>query len=211
MFTISIGKVEKICRVIENIDGKKEFIMNIRKATVSDAKALLEIYRPYVEKTAISFEYDVPTVEEFEERIRTTLINYPYIVLEDEGEIRGYAYVSIFHGREAYSHAVETSIYVDKDCKGKGYGKALYEAMDDILLKQNVFVEYACIAISDREDDEYLINGSVKFHEKVGYNLVGTHRNCGYKFNKWYGVVWMEKRLCELPDNPEKFIPYSKL
>ena len=99
----------------------------IRLATPEDAVEILKIYAPYVENTAISFEYEVPSEEEFRERIESTLKRYPYIVAEQEGRIIGYAYVSIFHERKAYDWAVETSIYVDKDYKRSGCGKLLYQ------------------------------------------------------------------------------------
>ena len=86
----------------------------IRLATPEDAAEMLKIYAHYVVNTAISFEYEVPSEEEFRERIESTLKRYPYIVAEQEGHIIGYAYVSIFHERKAYDWAVETSIYVDK-------------------------------------------------------------------------------------------------
>ena len=97
-----------------------------RTATPEDAAALLEIYRPYVEETAITFEYDVPSEEEFARRIRTVLRKYPYIIAEAEGKITGYAYVSRFHERKAYDWLVETSVYVARDFRGKGAGSALY-------------------------------------------------------------------------------------
>lgn len=88
--------------------------VTIRLAVPKDAVNILKIYAPYVENTAISFEYEVPSEAEFRGRIESTLKRYPYIVAEQEGRIIGYAYVSIFHERKAYDWAVETSIYVDK-------------------------------------------------------------------------------------------------
>ena len=99
---------------------------NIRVATEADAEALLVIYAPYVEHTAITFEYTVPTVEEFAGRIRQTLKKYPYLVAERNGEILGYVYVGPFHQREAYGWAVETTIYVQSGSKRFGIGRELY-------------------------------------------------------------------------------------
>ena len=185
--------------------------MNIRTATVNDAVTLLNIYKPSVVKTAISFEYDVPTLEEFESRIRNTLKMYPYIVAEDNGEIVGYAYASIFHGREAYRHCVELSLYVKENKRGLGIGSRLYNEIELILRKQNVFVLYACIASTDRVDDEYVTDASIMFHEKAGFKLDGRHVKCGYKHGRWYDVVWMSKRLEEAVDNPPEFVPFSKI
>ena len=138
------------------------------------------------------------------------LKRYPYIVAEQEGHIIGYAYVSIFHERKAYDWAVETSIYVDKDYKRSGCGKLLYQALEKILKKQHISNLYACIAYTEQED-EHLTNDSMHFHEHLGYELVGTFKQCGYKFNKWYDMIWMEKMIGEHPENPEAFIPFSEM
>lgn len=171
---------------------------------------MLKIYAHYVVNTAISFEYEVPSEEEFRERIESTLKRYPYIVAEQEGHIIGYAYVSIFHERKAYDWAVETSIYVDKDYKRSGCGKLLYQALEKVLKKQHISNLYACIAYTEQED-EHLTNDSMHFHEHLGYELVGTFKQCGYKFNKWYDMIWMEKIIGEHPEMPEAFIPFSAL
>lgn len=182
----------------------------IRPADVADAAKLLEIYRPYVENTAISFEYDVPSVEEFENRIKNTLKKYPYIVAVDNTEIVGYAYVSAFKGRKAYDWAVETSIYLKEGCAGKGYGKRLYCELEQILKKQHILNVNACIAFADT-DDEYLTDNSMRFHEHMGYRLVGKFNKCGYKFNRWYDMIWMEKMIGTHTINPEPVIPFSEL
>ena len=103
--------------------------IRIRPAKPEDAEKLLAIYAPYVEQTAITFEYEVPTVEEFRERIHNTLKKYPYLVAEQGEEPVGYAYVGPFHDRPAYDWAVETSIYVDQNKKRMGIGKKLHEAL----------------------------------------------------------------------------------
>lgn len=182
----------------------------IRIATPEDDAEILKIYAPYVEETAISFEYEVPSVDEFRGRIEHTLERYPYIVAEQDDHIIGYAYVSIFHERKAYDWAVETSIYVDKNCKRNGCGKRLYQALEKILKKQHISNLYACIAYTEQED-EHLTNDSMHFHEHLGYELVGTFKQCGYKFNKWYDMIWMEKMIGEHPEVPEAFIPFSAL
>ena len=182
----------------------------IRLATPKDAAEMLKIYAHYVVNTGISFEYEVPSEEEFRERIESTLKRYPYIVAEQEGRIIGYAYVSIFHERKAYDWTVETSIYVDKDYKRSGCGKLLYQALEKILKKQHISNLYACIAYTEQED-EHLTNDSMHFHEHLGYELVGTFKQCGYKFNKWYDMIWMEKMIGEHPEMPEAFIPFSVL
>ena len=172
--------------------------MTIRAASIEDAEEILAIYAPYILETAITFEYDVPSIEEFRQRIADTLEKYPYIVAEDEtGKIRGYAYVGEFHAREAYRYSVETSIYIEKDRRRSGLGRLLYDALEEELEKRGIQNLYACIAAPAAEDDPYLTNDSIRFHEHLGYELIGRFHSCGYKFNRWYDMVWMEKMIGE--------------
>lgn len=173
----------------------------IRVATTDDAEKLLEIYAPYVTDTAITFEYTVPTVEEFKSRISHVLKKYPYLVAERDGEIVGYAYASSFHQRAAYGWAVETTVYTRLDKKKTGIGRELYEALERVLSLQNILNLNACIGYPEIED-EYLSKNSVQFHEHLGYRFVGEFTKCGYKFNRWYNVVWMEKHLGEHSEVP---------
>lgn len=173
----------------------------IRIATAQDAPELLKIYAPYVEKTAITFEYAVPTVQEFQERILRVLKKYPYLVAQRDGEIVGYAYAGAFKERPAYDWAVETTVYVRQDQKKKGIGRELYLALEQALALQNVLNLNACIAYPETED-EYLTKNSVRFHERLGYRLVGEFHQCGYKFGRWYNMVWMEKCIGKHEETP---------
>lgn len=173
----------------------------IRTAALDDAEALLEIYAPYVTGTAITFEYDIPSVGEFRERIRHTLTKYPYLVAEQDSEAVGYAYAGVFNGRAAAGWCVETSLYVKNDRKKQGIGKELYQALEQALALQNIINLNACIACPE-EDDEYLTRNSIQFHEHLGYRFVGEFYRCGYKFSRWYNLVWMEKHLTAHPQNP---------
>ena len=170
--------------------------MIIRSATPDDASAILGIYAQYVEKTAISFEYDVPSEDEFRERITNTLKRYPYFVLEDDGVIRGYAYAGVFKDRAAYDRSCEVTIYVDRDYKGKGYGRVLYESLEKALRKTEITNLYACIG-DPIEEDEYLTRDSEHFHQHMGYTMIGEFHKCGYKFGRWYNMIWMEKIISE--------------
>lgn len=181
--------------------------IQIRIAKIEDAEVLLEIYRPYVEKTAISFEYDVPTLKEFEERMKKTLKKYPYLVAENNGEVIGYAYAGPFIGRAAYGWGIETTIYIREDKKKCGAGKKLYEALEKILKAQNILNMNACIGYPD-EEDEYLNKNSVEFHAHLGFKMVGEFHKCGYKFGRWYNMVWMEKIIGEHKENQEKVIDF---
>lgn len=182
----------------------------IRVATLADAKALLEIYAYYVTDTAISFEYEVPTVTEFERRIANILEKYPYLVAELDGRIVGYAYAGPFHSRPAYQWNVETTIYIQKDCRQMGIGKILYEELERVLKLQNVLKMNACIAVPE-EEDEYLTQASIKFHEAVGFNMVGKFADSGYKFGRWYGIAWMDKYIGEHVSAPSAVIPLKEL
>lgn len=182
----------------------------IRMAAETDAEALLEIYGPYVRNTAISFEYEVPTVEEFARRIRETLRRYPYLVAVEDGRITGFAYGSTFKPRPAYDRAVEMSVYLRQDCRGRGVGKRLYLALEELLRRQNVLNLNACIAYT-AEKDAHLDNVSAAFHTRMGYTKAAHFTKCGYKFGTWYDIIWMEKLLDGHVENPAPFIPITEV
>lgn len=171
--------------------------ITIRTARPEDAAALLEIYAPYVTDTAITFEYTVPSEAEFRGRIEKTLKRYPYIVAEKAGRMIGYAYAGAFHPRAAYDWACELSIYVATDARRCGLGSRLYERLEKVLGAQGLLNLNACIAVPLTDDDPYLTRASVAFHARRGYNTVGEFTKCGYKFNRWYNMVWMEKLIGE--------------
>ena len=166
----------------------------IRDAVPEDAGRLLAIYAYYVLQTAITFEYDVPSGQEFRERMEHTLQQYPYLVLEEDGVIRGYAYAGPFVGRAAYARSSEVSIYLDHEARGRGYGRRLYEVLEERLKSMGILNLYACIA-DPAGEDAYLTKNSEQFHQHLGYSLAGTFHNCGYKFGRWYNMVWMEKMI----------------
>ena len=184
--------------------------VKIRVAGIDDAPYLLEIYKPYVEKTAITFEYEVPSLDKFKGRMEKTLKKYPYLVAEYNGEILGYAYAGSFVGRAAYDWSVETTIYLKENKKKLGIGRKLYEALEDILKAQNILNMYACIGYPEKED-EYLNRNSVEFHSHLGFKMVGEFRKCGYKFGRWYNMVWMEKIIGGHKENQPAVIDFPCL
>lgn len=185
--------------------------IRIRTAVPEDAPALVEIYRPYVENTAITFEYETPSPQEFQARIQNTLARYPYLVAEGENRERlGYAYTGPFVGRAAYGWAAEVSIYLAEDQRKRGLGRRLYQAIEAVSRAQHILNLNACIGYPETED-EYLTQNSVKFHAHLGYRQVGMFYKCGYKFGRWYHMVWMEKLLGEHPAVPEPVIPFREL
>lgn len=169
---------------------------SIRNVKIEDAKDILKIYEYYILNTAITFEISVPALEEFEERIRSISSSYPYIVLEENNKIIGYAYANTFKAREAYKYSVEISIYLDHNHIGKGYGKLLYNELEKKLESKGITNIYSCITYSDN-NDLYVDNKSEKFHEHLGFKLVGKMNKCGIKFDRWYSVIWMEKIIKE--------------
>ena len=170
--------------------------MIIRSALTDDAERLLKIYEYYVVRTAITFEYDVPPLSEFRDRMIRTMKQFPFLVIEENGEIRGYAYAGPFVGRKAYEHSCELTIYLDHDAKGRGYGRKLYEELEKALKKMDIKNLYACIGDPVAED-EYLTRNSEQFHQHMGFHKVGTFHKCGYKFGNWYNMIWMEKIIGE--------------
>ena len=183
----------------------------LRMAEPGDAGQLLDIYRPYVEKTAISFECEVPGLEEFRGRIIWTLKNHPYLTAERDGELLGYAYTGSFVGRAAYGWAAEGTIYLRENQRKTGLGRRLYEAVEAVSRARNIFNLNACIGVPEREDDPHLTRNSLEFHAHMGYRLVGEFRRCGYKFGTWDNMAWMEKLLGEHPASPAPVIPFSNL
>ena len=161
--------------------------MNIRLAKRSDAAALLAIYAPYVENTAITFEYEVPTIEDFANRIEKTLGKYPFLVAEEDGLILGYAYASTYYARAAYDWAVELSVYVSQDTRGKGVGSKLYDELEGLLDQMGYMHFLACISLPNED--------SLAFHAKRGYQQVAHFPKIGYKFERWHDIVWLQKSL----------------
>ncbi|MCQ2467969.1 MAG: N-acetyltransferase family protein [Clostridia bacterium] len=177
--------------------------MKIEYVTVDDVSELLNIYAPYVQNTAITFEYEVPTVEEFANRIANTKRKFPYIKAIVDGEIVGYAYAGTFRVRPAFNWSVETSIYVKSDCRRSGVGRALYEALEGELKKMGIINVYACI-IHELEPNPYVNDDSYNFHLNMGYRLIGRFPDCGYKFDRWFDMIWMEKHIGDHVTNPDE-------
>jgi len=168
----------------------------IRDAKLQDAPRILEIYTYYVKNTAITFEYVPPTLAQFEARMQNTMKKYPYLVMETDGVIQGYAYAGAFVGRAAYNWACETTIYLHPTAQKCGLGRKLYEALAQRLQAMGVLNLYACIGYPQKEA-EYLNKNSAQFHAHLGFVQVGEFHKCGYKFDRWYNMIWMEKMIGE--------------
>ena len=166
----------------------------LRDACPDDAERLVQIYSHYVLNTAVSFEYAVPTIEEFRERIIRITAKYPYLVCLMDNKIVGYAYAGKYSSRQAYDWTVTTSIYVDKDYRRKGIGTLLYDELEKRLKEQGIVNLLAGVASCD-EEDEYLTHDSSKFHICKGYTEVALMKAVGKKFDRWYDLLWYQKRI----------------
>ena len=160
--------------------------MSVRMATRKDIPAILDIYRPYVETTCISFEYETPSLTEFTQRFDSYTQQFPWLVWEEDGQILGYAYGSRPWSRSAYQWCAEASVYVAQQAHRRGIGKALYRALEELLFTQGYRVIY-CLVTTDNP-------ASIAFHEAMGYRITATLPGCGYKMGKELGVVYLEKR-----------------
>lgn len=180
-------------------------MIKIRHATVDDARGILGIYSYYVENTAITFEWNVPTIDEFRERILSISKKYPYIVAVDEERIVGYSYLNTYRERESYAWCAELSMYVDKDARKSGIGSALLKEIERLAKKQHILKLISCIAASE-EDDPDLPKGSLEFHDRSGFKDCGYIRNAGFKSGKWWNLAIKDKDLAEYNSNPPGFI-----
>ena len=157
----------------------------IRIATEADVPQMLAIYAPYIENTTITFEYGVPTEEAFLQRFRSITDRFPWLVWEEDGRILGYAYGSAPFERDAYRWCAEDSVYLLPEARGRGIGTKLCVALEKVLAFQGYRRIYALITAENQ--------GSIAFHQKLGYTLRAELPDAGFKFGRWIGVVWMDK------------------
>ena len=167
----------------------------IRAATVADVPAMLEIYAPHVLTTTNSFEYEVPSEDTFTQRLTTYTQQFPWLVWEENGRIAGYAYASLPFSRLGYRWCCEVSIYLAPDAQRKGIGRKLYAVLEHILWQQGYRTIYAVVTGENE--------GSLAFHEKVGYEFFANFAKCGYKLGHNLDVIWLQKQsdAVEMPTN----------
>jgi L-amino acid N-acyltransferase YncA len=176
---------------------------SIRLATPADAKGILDIYAPYIMNTSFTFETEVPSIEDFAERIKTYLNIWPWLVCEIDGVIAGYAYATRHRERTAYQWCVESSVYVHEGFQKKGIAGSLYTSLFEILKKQGFRNVYAVINLPNDK--------SVTFHESCGFAYFATYEKVGYKLGKWKNVGWWKLSLNEYCDEPAAPIIFSEL
>ena len=159
----------------------------IRFAAAKDAAELLEVYAPYVTGTTVSFEYEVPAVEEFRRRVEETSARYPYLVWEEDGALLGYAYAHPYAARPAYQWSAELTVYLRQGVSRRGLGSQLYGALMELLRLQGVRNVYGCVTAEN--------TASVAFHHALGFREAGRFSQVGYKLGRWLDVLWLEKAI----------------
>ncbi len=170
----------------------------IRLAIPADAEQCADIYAPHVRRSAVSFELDVPSAEEIAGRIETTLQRFPWLVCVNGDDVLGYAYAGPHRQRAAFQWSVEVSVYVKDGCQRQGVGRALYISLVACLRALGYFKAYAVIALPN--------DASVGLHEAVGFRLVGTFDDIGYKLGRWHAVGYWELSL-QPPSPPSDPVP----
>lgn len=175
----------------------------VRTVTAADAEGLLSIYGPHVLNDAITFETQIPSVEDFGARITKCLQKFPWLVCETKAETAGYVYASLHRERDAYQWTCECSVYVHDDHKGKGIGANLYRALFQILKIQGLVNLYAGITLPNE--------ASVRLHEKCGFEAFARYENIGYKLGKWHSVGWWRLQLNNHEPKPLPPTPFSEL
>lgn len=175
----------------------------IRPATPDDAAAILAIYRPVVQETAISLEWAVPTLMEVQGRISTVLADgFPWLVAADDGDVIAYAYASRFRSRTAYDWTAEVSVYVSEDRQRRGTGRAIYGRLLRVLGLQGFHSAYGFATAPNP--------GSEKLHRSLGFTEVGRFSRVGYKFDKWHDVICWYKPLRHGSGIPGTIRPLSE-
>jgi phosphinothricin acetyltransferase len=177
--------------------------MDIRTAQKNDVPAMQRIYAPYVSGTAVSFEYDVPTVAEMARRFDDISPRFPWLVCDIGGTAAGYAYACRHETDAAYAWNAEISVYVDAAHHRKGIAAALYRCMMPLLAMQGYVNLYASITGANDK--------SLAFHRALGFAEVGTFRRAGYKLGAWHDVVWLKKALRDFPDSPKPPVGFAAL
>lgn len=169
-------------------------IQRVRRATAEDGAACAALYAPYVEQTAITFELQAPSPEEFAQRIAAAQRMHDWLVLEHGGAVVGYAYGGVFNPRAAYRFSCEVSVYLEMGRRRTGGGRALYEALFARLAERGYRTAVAGMTLPNE--------ASVGLHRAIGFQEVGTYRNIGYKLGRWHDVAWMQAEIARLEDPP---------
>lgn len=167
--------------------------VGIRLARADDGRAIQAIYAPFVADTAISFETEVPSVEELTQRVAAVMARYPWLVADEDGRVLAYAYASRHSDRAAYAWSVDVAVYVGPEHHRRGLGRALYTALLEIVTVQGFAAAFAGVTLPNP--------GSVGLHEAMGFIPVGVYRHVGWKFGTWHDVGWWQRLLRPADDS----------
>lgn len=160
----------------------------VREATSQDYETLLDIYGLAVRDTVITWEYDIPSLQEFTGRFETIKAKgFPILVIENQGIVQGYAYASPYRDRFGYRFCCESTIYLKESCHGLGFGRQLYTALLEVLREQGFVAVIAGIASPNAQSEN--------FHLKMGFQFVGIHKEIGFKFGEWRSVAFYQREL----------------
>ena len=174
----------------------------IRMADQSDALSIQKIYAPFVQASHVSFEYNVPSVDELSERIRAARTFAPWLVYELPGHVAGYAYAGRHRSRTAYQWSVELSVYVGENFRKKGIARSLYSSLVALLGLQGFYNAYIGIALPNP--------ASVAFHKRVGFKPIGVYHGVGYKQGTWADVGWWEMEIQPKVNDPSPPLSVSE-
>ncbi len=175
----------------------------IRLITTDDAEAALNVYAPYVLHTGISFEYEVPTVDEFKKKIEKITAQYPWLVCECDGDIAGYAYGSTHRDRKGYQWSPEATVYLSEKYHRKGIARILYSALFEMLKMQGYYNLFAGVLVTNEK--------SVAFHRAMGFEDIGLFKNIGYKLGEWHTNLWLQYELQKPITNPHEPIAIGEI
>ena len=174
----------------------------IRFVSKADVPALLDIYRHYI-STIVTFEYVLPGGEEFARRVDAVSQVYPYLVLEQDGRVLGYAYAHPIAERAAYGWGAELSIYLHPDAAGRGAGTRLYRVLMELLRLQGVRTVYGLVSSPNP--------ASEGLHTAMGFRLMGVQQKAGYKNGRWIDLLWFEKAIAPYTPAPAPLVPVGRL
>ena len=177
--------------------------VRIRVATPADAAPVRDIYAPFCESTAVTFEETAPTEAELADRIESTLETHPWLVCETDGTVVGYASAGQLRPQRAYEWVVELSIYVAEPARRSGVGRALYESLFAVLERQGIRDAYAVTTVPNPETE--------RFHEKLGFERLVDFPGIGYTQGEWRDVAWWRRPLAEKTDSPDRPRPLSSV
>jgi phosphinothricin acetyltransferase len=178
-------------------------MFKVRVAKPGDCGQMLDIYAPVIEESATSFEYQVPSPDVFWERVRKTLIKYPWLVCCHHQRLIGYAYAGSHRSRKAYQWSVELSVYIDSEYHRMGIARILYQNLLAVLELQGFYTALAGISLPNPN--------SVKFHEALGFTAIGVYQNIGFKFDQWHSTGWWERPIQSYAAEVKDPVPFSEL